>query len=64
LSAKPLESVTVKPKVEDPLDKGVPVMAPDDPNVSPGGNEKPGLSVQVYGGTPPEIPVTVWSEAE
>jgi len=38
-------------------------MSPDDPNVSPGGND-PELIVQVYGGIPPKSPVTVWSEAE
>lgn len=37
-------------------------MTPDDDNVSPAGNE-PELTFQLYGGTPPDSPDTVWSAA-
>lgn len=52
LNARPLESVTVNPKLLEPAPEGVPVTRPLDDSDSPAGSD-PELSVHVYGGTPP-----------
>lgn len=61
-NATPEESVTVNPKVLEPAPEGVPLTRPLDDSDSPAGSD-PDESFHVYGGTPPDNPVSVNREA-